>query len=294
MKQPELGKKILELRLAKGYTQTELADKSNVSLRTIQRVESAEVTPRSFTIKTIFSNLDFDFYNSTIDTENSIKMNSQETNWLKQFYINYLDVFNLKINTMKKVSFLSTILTFIVIGIFLFKTESRAQSINGWFKRGSKSECYEIGFDKSTLDSGKKCAYLASTQKVKKGFGTLMQTCDAKMYLGKRIKMTGYIKSEDIERWAGMWLRVDSKYQNKSLSFDNMFKRAIKGTTDWTKYEIILDVPMESGTLNFGVLIDGEGKVWFDKINFEIVEDLPITNEKTKIPDRPSNIDFEN
>lgn len=63
MKQPELGKKITELRLAKGLTQSELAEKCNVGLRTIQRIESAKVTPRSYTLKLIFKNVDFEAFN---------------------------------------------------------------------------------------------------------------------------------------------------------------------------------------------------------------------------------------
>ncbi len=65
MKQPQLGKKISELRLAKGLTQTELADKCNLSLRTIQRIETTEVTPRSYTLKLIFKSLNYDGYSST-------------------------------------------------------------------------------------------------------------------------------------------------------------------------------------------------------------------------------------
>ena len=37
MKQPELGRKIADLRKAKGYTQEELVDKCNLSVRTLQR-----------------------------------------------------------------------------------------------------------------------------------------------------------------------------------------------------------------------------------------------------------------
>ncbi len=50
MKQPELGKKISELRKAKGMTQEELVEKCNLNVRTVQRIEAGEVTPRSFTI----------------------------------------------------------------------------------------------------------------------------------------------------------------------------------------------------------------------------------------------------
>lgn len=294
MKQPELGKKILELRLAKGFTQSELAEKCNISLRTIQRIESAEVTPRSFTIKTIFSNLDFAFYNSTTESDKLIKKsNYQFKNRLKQFYINYLDVFNLKTNTMKKISFLSALLTLVVIGIFLSNSESKAQSINGWHKAGNKPKSYEVGFDKKNVKTGKKSAYIESIEDDIKGFGTLMQTCDAKNYLGKKIKLTAYIKSENVANWSGMWLRVDSKFEKKSLSFDNMHDRPIKGDSDWTKYEIILNVPLESSTLNYGVLINGTGKVWFDQLSIEIVGNMDSDYKKTILPDKPTNIDFE-
>ena len=67
MKQPQLGKKISELRLTKGLTQTELAEQCNISLRTIQRIEAADVTPRSFTLKLLFKNLDYDGYNLAND-----------------------------------------------------------------------------------------------------------------------------------------------------------------------------------------------------------------------------------
>jgi transcriptional regulator with XRE-family HTH domain len=60
MKQPELGRKISELRKAKGLTQEELVEKCNISVRTLQRIETGEVTPRSYTIKTILAALDYD------------------------------------------------------------------------------------------------------------------------------------------------------------------------------------------------------------------------------------------
>lgn len=70
MKQPELGKKITELRKAKGLTQEELVEKCNISVRTIQRIEAGEVTPRSYTVKTILSALDFDFKDISIQEGN--------------------------------------------------------------------------------------------------------------------------------------------------------------------------------------------------------------------------------
>ncbi|MEM8507163.1 MAG: helix-turn-helix transcriptional regulator [Bacteroidota bacterium] len=61
MKQPELGLKITNLRKQKGYTQEELVALCNINVRTLQRIENGEVTPRSYTIKTILSALDYDY-----------------------------------------------------------------------------------------------------------------------------------------------------------------------------------------------------------------------------------------
>ncbi|MBP9793348.1 MAG: helix-turn-helix transcriptional regulator [Flavobacterium sp.] len=285
MNQPELGKKIVELRLSKGLTQNELADLCNVSLRTIQRIELAEVTPRSFTIKSIFSVLDYDFFNS--NTQFEYEKTSSSTNWIK-------DLFNLKKNTMKKLSVLSVILIFATV--LFTKSESHAQSINGWFKTGSKAKSYETGLNSAKSKTGKKCAYIRSIDEDIKGFGTLMQTCEARFYLGKRIKMIGYVKTENVTNWSGMWLRVDGvneEGKRKTLSFDNMNNRPIKGDTDWVKCEIILNVPRDSKTLNYGVLLNGNGEVYFDRISFEVLGDISEDISEKKIPEKPANIDFE-
>lgn len=59
MKQPALGKKIVELRKNQGFTQEELVERCNISVRTLQRIESGEVTPRSHTLKLIFEVLEY-------------------------------------------------------------------------------------------------------------------------------------------------------------------------------------------------------------------------------------------
>ena len=61
MNQPDLGLKIAELRQQKGLTQEKLAEYCEVSARTIQRIESGEVEPRSFTRNSLSNILGFDF-----------------------------------------------------------------------------------------------------------------------------------------------------------------------------------------------------------------------------------------
>jgi transcriptional regulator with XRE-family HTH domain len=56
---------VKEGRLAKGYTQKESSELSNISIRSIQRIENGEIIPRSYTLKTIAEILGLPFENFT-------------------------------------------------------------------------------------------------------------------------------------------------------------------------------------------------------------------------------------
>jgi uncharacterized Tic20 family protein len=70
MNQPYLGQKVNELRQLKSLTQEQLAEKCEVSPRTIQRIESGEVDPRAFTLQCLSNVLDFDFGEQDAANEN--------------------------------------------------------------------------------------------------------------------------------------------------------------------------------------------------------------------------------
>lgn len=57
----KVGILIKELRLKKGLTQEELADKTELSTRTIQRIENGEVDPRAYTLQMIAKALNVDY-----------------------------------------------------------------------------------------------------------------------------------------------------------------------------------------------------------------------------------------
>ncbi len=179
------------------------------------------------------------------------------------------------------------------ISIFILNLQF-ASAQKTWFKAGSNSEDYEVGVVKDeSSKSGEHAAYIFSKRKSIKGFGTYMQTCSAKDFLGKKIKMTGYIKTDEVKSWAGMWLRIDGKGEKQhALSFDNMGDRPLKGSMDWTLCEISLDVPKNAKSLNFGALLSGSGKIWFDAIQFEIIESISDMEEFPSLP-QPQDLDFE-
>lgn len=60
MKQPELGKRIAQIRKQMNLTQEELEERCHVSVRTIQRIEAGDVVPRPSTIRILMAALDHD------------------------------------------------------------------------------------------------------------------------------------------------------------------------------------------------------------------------------------------
>ena len=70
MRQPDLGLKVAELRLAMNLTQEQLAEYCEVSTRTVQRIESGEVDPRTHTLAMLGNTLEFDFGQDDTQNEN--------------------------------------------------------------------------------------------------------------------------------------------------------------------------------------------------------------------------------
>ena len=123
MEQPNLGKRISELRKAKGLTQEELAEQCKISARTLQRIESGVVTPRAYTVRVIYA---------------ALKKDSS----FKNLHFEYVkDLFNLKKNTMKKISILAVVVLATGFGLLALCPESKAQkaSISKYISTTSKT-----------------------------------------------------------------------------------------------------------------------------------------------------------
>ena len=130
MKQPDLGRALAGIRRSKGLTQTELSEESNISVKTIQRIESGRVTPRSYTVKTISQALGVDslaFSESSYETKGRVE--SSILRWLRPIMKQVAELFNLKTDTMKKVTILTIILGAIGLGLFTVIPDSRAQDL---------------------------------------------------------------------------------------------------------------------------------------------------------------------
>jgi hypothetical protein len=167
-------------------------------------------------------------------------------------------------------------------------------ALAGWFVAGSHPEHYEVGVDELE-DPPRRIARLRAKPQPE-GFGTLMQMFRAGSFRGTRQLLTGRVRSADVEGWAGMWMRSDGE-GGTLLSFDNMQSRPITGTTDWTEYRVVVDVPAGAVHVALGVLLEGPGTVWIDGVRLrEVGQDVPTTgiepDPAREYPAEPVNLDF--
>src|SRR3569832_2852668 len=81
-------------------------------------------------------------------------------------------------------------------------------------------------------------------------------------------------------------MRVDGN--GGMLAFDNMMNRPLRGTMDWTRASVVLDVPIDADGIAFGMILTGDD-AWIDDALLEVVgSDVASTNTVTPSPN-PSN-----
>ncbi|MBE8714213.1 S41 family peptidase [Sphingobacterium hungaricum] len=131
----------------------------------------------------------------------------------------------------------------------------------GW--KFSLNKDYVLQIDSTQVYGGKYATSI--TYSSGEGFGSIFSVLPN--YSGKKITVSAFVKTENVtEGYAGLWVRIDpTSSSEKSIAFDNMSNKGIKGTTDWTRYEITLDLnPEKTSNIFIGALLVGKGKMWVD------------------------------
>jgi hypothetical protein len=147
------------------------------------------------------------------------------------------------------------------------------QPIKGWrVPIESGRQNYEVYLDTIVRHGGNSSVSIKSKlfdNEDKQKTVYLMQTIKGDNYHGKRIRLSAFVKSENVEHSA-LWLRMDGDGM-KVLNFDGMNNRSINGTADWQKFDIVLDVPSETRQIIFGINLKGSGQIWLDDVELEEV-----------------------
>ncbi|MCY6371223.1 helix-turn-helix transcriptional regulator [Clostridium ganghwense] len=174
---------------------------------------------------------------------------------------------------------------------------NKQNKIKGWIITGTAPEKYQISIDNKIYHMGSKAATICSVadEFSTEEYGTIMQQISAKNFVGKRMRFSGFVKTQEVEGWCGLWMRIDNAL-SVTLKLDNMQSRAITGTTEWNYYSCVLDIPENGAIINIGVLLTGKGQIWFDNADFQEVDHNTPTTEfvsEEVFPDHLLNSSFE-
>lgn len=128
------------------------------------------------------------------------------------------------------------------------------------------------------------------------GHALLFQRISARDYLGQRVRASAFLKAAQVEGWAALWIRVDDE-QGRVLMFDNMMNKPIRGSREWERYSVVVDIPAEAAEVHFGALLSGRGEILVDEFELQVSGTaLPGRELKKRIrelPERPGNLGFE-
>jgi hypothetical protein len=155
------------------------------------------------------------------------------------------------------------------------------------------SKDYVVGVDSSCFHSGRAAAYIRAANAEPEGFGVLSQRFQAHDFLGSRLRLSGHLRVSGVTGWAGLWMRVDGR-DGELQKFDNMEQRPVKGTSEWVRRDVVLDIPVNVYAIAIGCLLVGPGRVWMDDLELSIVgPDVPTTVTEEVLLNAPVNLAFE-
>lgn len=140
----------------------------------------------------------------------------------------------------------------------------------GWVTRGNG---YAITVDTTTRVEGR--SSLRSRRAVSRPpgsgeFGVGSQPYALNRARGRSLRLTGWIRTDSVVGYAGLWARVDGP-GGTMLALENMARRGPRGTTPWTRYEVEVLVDSSATGVVFGILHPGSGTAWFDSLGLEVV-----------------------
>jgi hypothetical protein len=167
-------------------------------------------------------------------------------------------------------------------------------------------EDHRAGFDNSNRVNNHPSVFIEIFKSNPTDYHAIQQTIGSVYYRGKRVKFSGFLKTENVMDWAALTMKVadDRGPEYKIVGFDNMEDRPVNGNTDWKEYQVVLDIPEKSTELTFGFMLAGKGKVWGGDFSLTPVgKDVALTGKpsaalaylnakKKPFVDAPQNLDL--
>jgi hypothetical protein len=168
--------------------------------------------------------------------------------------------------------------------------------ISGWDVSGAAES---VRLDTSAFHGGTSSVRLVGSKSLTaKALPRIKQTVQLSGYAGKRIRVSAFVKTENVSKWGTIYAELEEKVSGSAssrLAYDDLYTRPISSTSDWTQYSIVMDVPQGNEAnmvLTVGAFLDGGGTMLVDDIAVEEVA-MEVALTGAQLLDQPNNFDFE-
>ena len=142
-------------------------------------------------------------------------------------------------------------------------TPARSNGLpDGWSGTGT------VAIDDQVSHDGHRTVRLARALTSPAAFSGLTRI-DPLDVAGSKIELRGFMRTQDVHGFAGLWLREDDD-DGVALVFDNMEARAIAGTNEWAEYTVAIPVRADATKLAWGALLVGSGTVWVADLRVQV------------------------
>lgn len=165
----------------------------------------------------------------------------------------------------------------------------------GWIRSGHAARHYRVGVDRQHRAAWIETRPDIAARVTEDDFCTLMQSVDASRFRGQRLRLASELKAEGVDGGVTLWFRIDGPLG--SLRFENLERYStggpLSGDTGWTGRQIVLDVPQEATTLNYGFYVKGRGRGLARAFDLaEVDANHPVNTPDTSALKGPTNLDF--
>jgi hypothetical protein len=169
-----------------------------------------------------------------------------------------------------------------------FEQSDGAGWAKGWDRLQHAGEiAYRFTLDGNKPFSGKASGKIERT--APQVFGLFKQRIDARRYAGKRVSVSVYAKAQDVgEGGGGLYVRVDGS--GESILKTDASSGTTAGSHDWKPFRVVVEIPTNAVTLEFGIMLQDAGAIWADEFALAVTTD-PITLKSTDL--KPDDITFD-
>ncbi len=173
---------------------------------------------------------------------------------------------------------ISALIAAVAVGMLATALAKPAGLPAGWLQTGeAKSTCQ--GSVAAAIGAPSAKVFNIDCSAGTRGFWTLMQQVAGTDYAGKRVRLSAMVHGEKVAGWGGVWMRSDNG-ERLGTAFDNMNDRPLKGDFGWQEAAVVLDIPVDTRSLSFGMLIEGTGRLQATRFKLEEVPESTPTTAK--------------